>query len=150
LADEAVLEQAARGAERRRVSVFVVSRLLVPTLLAALVISGALLFASRGAAIATAGVTLFLLLGLTTLVLNANSADVGEWPALATVAALVQAAFYTAYIIGALFVYVVRAHVLLSGVVAANLFGLLFWTFRRRYLDAAEARREDELGMHGG
>jgi hypothetical protein len=128
----------------RRALVFVTSRLVVIAIVAILFVAVvALVSQSAGTTIAAALVALFVSLGLTAMMLRRNRAAIGQSPTAATAAAAVEAAFYTAFIIVAVFAYVWHAPILLSGVVAANLFGLLFWRFRSRYLEAADSMAPD-------
>ncbi|MFI5207018.1 MAG: hypothetical protein ACHQX4_03280, partial [Gemmatimonadales bacterium] len=86
----------------------------------------------------------------TSHLIDQNRALMAEDGWLQTGAALLQAGFYTIYIAGALFAFVVHTPLWFSGVVTANLFGWLFWRFRRRYSEALDEASESPQLPGGG
>ena len=79
--------------------------------------------------------------------IDGDRALMSESPWFQNGAAVLQAGFYTAYISSAAFLFVVHTPILFSGIVTANLFGWLFWRFRRRYVDAADERARPQLSQ---
>lgn len=143
--DEQLLEDIAHRAMARPFRAALTARLLLAALaVLAFVALAVALSPSRSTLLGAGVLGAFIFIAIATLILDANRAQVGASPMLATVAAAVQALFFACLIASMLFAYVVQAPILVSSLVVLNLAGLLFWRFRRRYLDAADAAREEE------
>lgn len=135
LLDDALLDRIASRHELRRLLVVATARGVL--VLAGCALATAVVFlvgpTFTPSAWHVAGyASLFCLGAALTHTLNQHKHVLRELPWLRVAAPLVQAAFYTAYIAGALFVFVLQTRLLFSSLVTMNLFGLLFWQFRRR------------------